>query len=192
MRHENPEKPSEKVRIARENPSVPSAGRLAYPPSAASYGFEPLAAMSEFDRYFDNMRRNMESMLLPVWSNIGVRPAAPPSSVELARADFADQGDAFVVNVELPGFTRDDVEIELSPQRIEIQATRKSEHAKEDPATGFFAHERTYRSLQRTFEFPEPVVAEKAEAELKDGVLFVRTPKQTPTPAAKPLRVKVK
>ena len=50
-----------------------------------------------------------------------------------------------------------------------------------EQSEGFIRQERGYSRISRRLAFPEPVVAEKAEASLNNGVLEVKVPKKSPT-----------
>jgi HSP20 family protein len=161
-------------------------------PLAERYLFDPYGFVADFDHHFENLRRNMESLILPTWNTVGLRPFAGLATPSTVRADFCDEGDAFVVELDVPGFERDDIDIELTPKGLEVEARHESESKEERLESRFLAHERSSAALRRAFTFPEEVLPDKAEAELKQGVLRVRLPKQTPTAPPKPLKVKVK
>jgi HSP20 family protein len=178
----------------RARPAVPAVRtNIGRPPTALAerYVVDPFALTSEFDRYFDDMRRNMEALVFPVWNNLAPRPLPLLGEVAMPRADVRDEGEAYSAAIELPGFARQDLTLEVTPKRLEVVAKleRKDEKAAVDE--DFLARERTYREMRRTFEFPEAILPEKVSAELNKGVLTVRAPKERPTPAESRVRVKV-
>lgn len=159
-------------------------------PLTERYMYDPYGLVADFDRHFTELRRNMESMLMPAWGTFGRRPLEAMTLPRFARADFCDMGTEYMVDLEVPGFERKDIEIELTPTEVRVEAKREREGSLEEER--FFAHERSYATLRRSFTFPEEVLPGKAEAKLENGVLKLTLPKKTPTPAPKSVKLKVK
>ena len=138
--------------------------------------------MKEVGEYFDSMVRNMESLIFPDalsgWPWARFAPELP--DIAPARVDLVDNGKAFELTAEVPGFARDQVTVEVSPEGLELLARREDEKSEKDEKKGYRAHERSYRALHRVIAFPEEVDPTKANAELKDGVLTVQLPKAHP------------
>jgi len=91
------------------------------------------------------------------------------------RLDVIDHDKELVVRAELPGVEKEDVKVEISGDRLMIEAERKFEEEieKED----FYRHELGYGSLMRTVALPEEVDADNVLAELKEGILTIKLPK---------------
>jgi HSP20 family protein len=91
-----------------------------------------------------------------------------------------------MLKAELPGFTKEDVSIEIHENRLIIRGERKREtEAKEDQ---YHRLERAYGRFERAFWLPTTVDAEQIQATFKDGVLELRLPK---SPAAKPKQIPI-
>jgi len=100
--------------------------------------------------------------------------------------DIYETDDAFVLKVELPGFTKEDVQIELHNNRLTIRGERKQEtEAKEDQ---YHRRERAYGRFERSFVLPTMIDADKVMANFKNGILELRLPKSE---AAKPKRIAI-
>lgn len=143
--------------------------------------------LDEFDGIFDSFRVGLENMM---WT-----PTFPPkvfdeAAVRRPVVDLVDQGREFVVTAELPGVTKESVDIEVTEDGAKIQAQVASETKKEDG--GYYYRERSSRSWYRSLPFPAEVVPEQAEAELRDGVLTLRVPKAQPTEDKSARKVPVK
>jgi HSP20 family protein len=88
--------------------------------------------------------------------------------------DLYETASAFVLTAEIPGLSRDDVEIHAEESRIVIRGQR---------ATGGVACEQYHRverghgRFSRAFLLPEPVDVDGVAADLKDGLLTVTIPK---------------
>jgi HSP20 family protein len=107
-----------------------------------------------------------------------------------AQVDLIDNGDSFTVNAELPGFTKDQVDVQINKDGLAIRAECKED--KEDKRKNYLHRERAYSSLQRFIAFPEEVNPAKVEGSMKEGVLELKVPKKEPKPEEKPRKVELK
>ena len=90
------------------------------------------------------------------------------------KTDIRDAGDEFVLEADLPGFKKEDVNIELEGDTLSICAERKSETKREDG--GFIRQERSYGSFCRRFE-TAGVDTGALQASFENGVLTLHMPK---------------
>jgi HSP20 family protein len=92
-------------------------------------------------------------------------------------ADIEETDDAYIVEVDLPGIGKKDVDVSMSGQVLTITGERK-----EKERVGILRR-RTRKVGEFTFEvqFPQPVKESDLTANLKDGVLVVRVPKADAT-----------
>jgi len=91
-----------------------------------------------------------------------------------------------VVRVELPGFTPEEVKVELIGERLTVEAEHKEPEKKEKEAEKM---EREYAHVKRELTLPPYVELEKAEALYRNGVLEVHLPRK---PEAVGRRIEVK
>ena len=92
----------------------------------------------------------------------------------LPPVDIQETEDGYKLAVELPGLTKDDVNITLENNVLRLSGERKFERdAKKD---NYHRIERTYGSFSRSFSLPSTVDASKIGAEYKNGVLTVVLP----------------
>lgn len=96
--------------------------------------------------------------------------------------DIFETADRYIVAAELPGLTRDQVEIAMADSQLTLRGQR-SEHAGED--IRYHQVERGHGAFSRTFEFAEKVDADGVTADLTNGVLTITLPKLAPPPARK-------
>jgi len=92
--------------------------------------------------------------------------------------DVVDESDAFVVTAELPGYTAEDIDVQL-PDSQHLQVAAEFGHSESEEDTQFVRSERHRRSVSRSVRLPEPVDETETEATYDDGVLTVRLGKQT-------------
>jgi HSP20 family protein len=93
--------------------------------------------------------------------------------------DLYETADRFVLSIELPGLTRDQIKIEIQHETLTVRGERPV--ANEE---GFHFHrvERGHGAFSRSFPLPQPVRDDEIEAEFRDGVLTVVVPKTNPAP----------
>jgi HSP20 family protein len=89
--------------------------------------------------------------------------------------DMYEGDEAFTVTAELPGFSKDDVQVELKDNRLTLKGERKREA--EVKEAQYHRVERAYGAFRRSIRLPATVDADKAEAVFKDGVLKLTLPK---------------
>jgi HSP20 family protein len=100
--------------------------------------------------------------------------------------DIYETDDALVLKAELPGFSKDEINIEMKDQTLVIKGERKREDEVKEGS--YHRTERVYGAFQRSFMLPTTVDQEKVSAAYKDGVLELRLPK---VQAAQPKRIAV-
>jgi HSP20 family protein len=107
-----------------------------------------------------------------------------PAGSWMPAVDVYENEQALILKAELPGFSKDDVHVELKDNVLTLKGERKREvEVKEEQ---YHRMERSHGAFQRSFALPIGVEAEKAEATFKDGVLELTLPK---TEVAKPKRI---
>ncbi len=120
------------------------------------------------------------------------RTRAPLGEEEMAQGswippvDIYETKDSIVLNIELPGVTKEDMNLEVKDNTLTIRGEKKLEKdVKED---SFHRMERTYGSFMRAFTLPSTVQQDKVKAKFKDGILEIQIPKAE---EAKPKQIKV-
>jgi HSP20 family protein len=105
--------------------------------------------------------------------------AGPLSALDrwVPLADLEETDDAYVIELELPGLARDDVDVQLDDRVLTV-----SGEIHEKKRTGIL-HRRTRRvgKFHYAVTLPAEVDEERVEASLRDGVLTVRVPKTSQT-----------
>lgn len=101
--------------------------------------------------------------------------------------DVSEDAERVYVRASLPGFRREDIDIEIHDGVLSIKAehTEETEEKKER----YYRRERRVGSVSRRVALPSVVVEDGAEANLADGVLELRIPK---SPKASPRKVNIK
>lgn len=129
---------------------------------------------SDFDRRFGfgSLRERDENFEDAVWAPL---------------SDIYEDSDNFMLKLDLPGLTKDDVKISYSDGQIMISGERKQE--KETENHNYHRIERSFGKFYRSFDLPKEINEEKIDAEFKNGQLTVTIPKSE---KAKPKQIDVK
>lgn len=114
------------------------------------------------DRFFSDLER-------PLAAHTGARTAQP--SIDLIEA-----ADHFEVIADLPGVTREQVEVEFEDGVLTLRGERPEAEETDEDAR-WFRRERRSGAFARAVAFREEVEVAAIEASVKDGVLRVRIPK---------------
>ena len=97
---------------------------------------------------------------------------------------------AFVVQLDLPGLTADQVDVNFDRNTLTVRGTRDATIPKvENGELRVFIAERTPGTFTRTLRFPQYVESSKIEASFANGVLTITVPKAE---TAKPRKIEVK
>jgi HSP20 family protein len=88
--------------------------------------------------------------------------------------DVQDRGDHFSVTAELPGFTKDEVQVKVDADGIELRADKSEKEGKSENGT----YQRSTRSYYRYLSLPEQVLSEKIDGTMKNGILQLKLPKR--------------
>ncbi|MGE0641282.1 MAG: Hsp20/alpha crystallin family protein [Thermoanaerobaculia bacterium] len=118
-----------------------------------------------FDRVFNQMLNDL-------WSPSGNEGA---QRAWMPLVDIRETADALTITAELPGLTRDDIQIHLEKQVLTLTGERKLE--KQVEGEMFHRVERAYGTFSRTFTLPTGVQTDKVSAKFDNGVLSIVLPK---------------
>jgi HSP20 family protein len=127
--------------------------------------WEPLEGLStlrrEMDRLFEHF---FDSGPQRFWER-SVEPAV----------EVSDTKDSVLVKAQVPGMSKDNIQVNITDDTLTLKGEMKEEEKKEDK--NYYRQEFRYGAFTRTIPLPSPVQADKATAQLKDGVLEIRIPK---------------
>ena len=109
-----------------------------------------------------------------------VRPVSYEGRGEVlprVKVDVAESNGAYVVNADLPGVRKEDIQVSIDGAEVTLAAEVKRE--KEANKDERVLHtERTYGKVTRSFTLPQEVDEARAEAKFRDGVLELTLPKK--------------
>ena len=99
--------------------------------------------------------------------------------------DLYETADRYVLTAELPGLTREDIDINVQDGTLTLEGRRRSPTV---PCERYHRVERGHGAFRRRFSVPIPIDSQAVSADLKDGVLTVTLPKSLD---AQPRRIEV-
>ena len=94
------------------------------------------------------------------------------------KTDITDEGDYYELKADLPGFTKEDIQLQLDGDTLTIQAQRHSEHEEQEKKGKYVCCERSYGAYSRSFDV-SGIRAEGITASYDSGVLTLKLPKKT-------------
>lgn len=100
--------------------------------------------------------------------------------------EVKDAKDEFVVKAEVPGFEAKDLNVRLNGSHLVIEGKHETSEQKKEKEGEIICNERKSKQICRMVQLPAVVIADRAKAELKNGVLELKLPK-----AEKPKEIKV-
>ncbi|KIL69100.1 hypothetical protein M378DRAFT_157335 [Amanita muscaria Koide BX008] len=139
----------------------------------------------EFDRLFDDAFNVRSNRCGPNGRGVQCRSNGDVPAVLRPRMDLHEDKEANTVTAtfELPGLTKENVDINVHDGRLIISGDSKigSEHEE----SGYAVRERKFGKFSRTVQLPQGVTDEQIKASLENGVLTITFPKSTPDTAPK-------
>jgi HSP20 family protein len=129
-----------------------------------------------FDREFGHLVRNVFSNGSPLEAD----------ATAMYPVNMWEDDDAVHVEAEVPGFTKDEIEITIEQGTLQISAERNQEKQQNNGSP--ILTERTWSRYFRSFALPSAVQEDNVSAKCENGVLDLTLPKR---PEVKPRRIKV-
>ncbi len=121
----------------------------------------------------------MDELFNDMFGTWGIRNSSYPT------VNVYEDSKAFYVEAELPGYTSEDVNIDVEKHVLHIS----SEKAEKKEDRKYILRERDYVKFNRSFSLPEGINEEAIEAEFKNGILTITLPK---IPVEQPKKIAVK
>lgn len=125
--------------------------------------FKPMYFEDSFDKMFDDAFKTF-------WGGNEL------GRYEAFRTDVIDQGNNYLLQAELPGFQKEDINIDLKNDLLTISASHKEEKDEED-TNKYIRKERYYSSYSRSFRVNN-IDASDIDASYSNGILEVKFPKK--------------
>ena len=124
---------------------------------------------SLFDDFFDDFAKPARNL---------VRYNTPTTSI--MKTDIKETKDGFELDIDLPGYKKEDVNAELKDGYLVVSAETQSENDEKDGDGKYIRKERYYGNCSRSFYVGEEVTHEDIKAKFEDGILKISVPKKEP------------
>lgn len=103
---------------------------------------------------------------------------------EMMKTDVRDHNDHYELDIDLPGFSKDELSLELKDGYLLISAAKSLNRDEQDTASGRLVRQERYMgSMSRAFYVGESIKQEDIRARYESGVLRLFVPKESPQPA---------
>ena len=124
-----------------------------------------------FDEFFDD-----DFPMIPMRS---IRnPLYGKNAKNLMKTDVRETDDTYELDVDLPGFKKDEVQLDLKDGYLTISAAKGLDKDQEDKKGKYIRQERYAGACSRSFFVGEGIKPQDVSAKFEDGILRVSLPKQ--------------
>ena len=97
------------------------------------------------------------------------------------KTDIKEKDGLYLMTMDLPGFDKDNIKIELKDGYLTVTAEQKEEKEENEEEKGcYIVRERNYGSCSRSFYVGDHVTENDVKAAYKDGALHLSFPKEAP------------
>jgi HSP20 family molecular chaperone IbpA len=128
-----------------------------------------------FDDTFTRFRSDFEDLLFPTnW--VDIFSFIPETRVPVV--DLLDREKDYLLKAEMPGFKKEDIEIEVQDDSIAITGNAGWKY--DEKGKLYICKERACKKFYRKIQLPEEIKTDDVTASLSEGVLEVSLPKKTP------------
>jgi HSP20 family protein len=164
---------TEKTEVAVTTKKAPASKKPKEKSTALAHA-APQDLWRAFDDVFGRFRSDFEDLLFPsYWDTLSLMP-----EMRVPAVDLEDREKDYVLKAEMPGFKKEEIEIEVKDDSVEI--TGKAGWKYDKKAKGYLCKERACESFYRMVELPEEIKTGEVTANLSEGVLEITLPKKTP------------
>ena len=125
---------------------------------------------SLFDDLFDD-----DFMRFPVWG--GRDPLYGKNAKNLMKTDVRETENTYEVDIDLPGFKKDEISVDLQDGYLAIRASKGLDKDQKDKEGKYIRQERYAGACSRSF-YVGDVEADQIAAKYEDGILKISLPKQ--------------
>jgi HSP20 family protein len=119
---------------------------------------------------------------LRAWQERLERLAHPQPEPWTPPIDVYETADTYVITVEVPGLTREQIDLAVEDTRLVVRGRRLESHPGNE-TVHYHLIERGHGAFARSFEFPLRVAVDGVKADLTEGVLTISLPKAPPPPS---------
>jgi len=166
--------PSKKTELAitKKKPAVITKTPKKKPALAPT---SPSDLYEAFDDTFERFRNDFEDLLFP--STLANTFSLMPET-RVPTMDIEDRGKDFLLTAEMPGFKKENIEIDVQDNFVVITGEAGWKYDKKEHE--YLCKERACKTFYRTVDLPEEIKVDEVTANLTEGVLEISLPKKIP------------
>ena len=101
------------------------------------------------------------------------------SSTSVMRTDIRDTDDSYELDVDLPGYKKDEINVQLKEGYLTISASKNTENDEKDKKGNYIRRERYNGTMSRIFYVGNAIHQDDIRAKYADGILKISVPKKT-------------
>ena len=125
------------------------------------------------DLFNDNWERDFDRAM----HSMQPRHMFGKRSANVMKTDVRETKDGYDVFVDLPGFKKEDIHLDLDDDSLVISAERRSENDEKDEKGNYIRRERSFGSFSRSFDV-SGIRQDQIKASFENGVLKLTMPKK--------------
>ena len=122
----------------------------------------------------------------PFWSNADVG-----ANTKIMKTDVQETDEGYIINMDLPGFNKENIQVDLKDGYLTISASKVSSEEEQDPNGKYIRKERFEGSCKRSFYIGEYANEENIKAAYNNGVLKLEIPKEPEVVPEPPKRIQI-
>ncbi|WEV64635.1 MULTISPECIES: Hsp20/alpha crystallin family protein [unclassified Bifidobacterium] len=116
------------------------------------------------------------------WGDSSNRMGNPISSANMMKTDVRETDKAYDVSIDMPGFNKDDIALELHDGYLTVSAKRDESHDEKNDEGKWLRRERYAGTCSRSFYVGDEVKESDVHANYKNGTLSLEIAKVQPAP----------
>ncbi|MFQ7308136.1 MAG: Hsp20/alpha crystallin family protein [Mediterraneibacter sp.] len=105
-------------------------------------------------------------------------PLYGKNAKNIMKTDIREHDEGYELDVDLPGFKKDEISVELDDGYLTISAAKGLDKDEQDKKGKYIRRERYAGAMQRSFYVGDAVTQEDIKAKFEDGILKLSIPKK--------------
>ena len=106
-------------------------------------------------------------------------PAYKKNAKSIMKTDIRDTEDSYELDVDLPGYKKDEISAQLKDGYLTISASKNTENEEKDKKGNYIRRERYNGTMSRSFYVGDAIHQDDMHAKYEDGILKLSIPKKT-------------
>ena len=139
------------------------------------------------ENLFDDFFSDPFGMMVPQ----GRDPLYGKRGKNLMKTDVRETESSYELDIDLPGFKKDEVNVELKNGYLTIQAAKGLDKEEQDKKGKYIRQERYAGACSRSFYVGWDVEPDEISAKFESGILQISVPKETRKPEVKSTSVSI-